>query len=93
LSETLDKIKEYRQENYEKLKQKNPKLLHELNTIIDYLTKGDLAAPYKKKKFDREALDMHPANFENGDLTNASTAIESKIAANKKRKRKKKKKK
>lgn len=63
LSETLDKIKEYRADNYEKLKQKNPKLLHELNTIIDYLTKGDLEAPYVKKEFNAEALELHPSNF------------------------------
>lgn len=94
LSETLDKIKEYRADNYQKLKERNPKLLHELNGIIDYLTKGDMEEPYKKKKFNLQDLENHQLNFDNGDgITNASTALNSKIMANKERKRKKRKKK
>ena len=92
LSETLEKIKEFRADNFEKLKQKNPKLLHELNSIIDYLTKGDLEAAYKKKPFGAQALELHALNFENNATMDQSTAAHSKIMANKKRKKKKRKK-
>lgn len=85
LVETLEKIKLYRSENYQKLKKHNPKLLHELNCIIDYLTKGDFEAPYEKIPINPNSLEMHPLNFGDEKIDLEASKLQEQIQKNKRR--------